>query len=164
MAPRGEQEARGLGLYFETAAHQLAECEHVLVCERVPHEQSLSAPRDEPGGKELLQMLAEIPLCHPGCLDQFGHRPLAMLQLMENGESRRLREGSEAPSDARQELRSRLAARGRALRAHAFLICVGRTFTTTRKRVPITSAGTIAGSPSVLCTVILPKSNSATIG
>lgn len=136
----------------------------MLVRQRVEHEQPLTTARNESRRKQLLQMFAEIALRHPGGLHQLGHGSLAILHLVKDREARRLGEGPEAARHVGEQLRGDVATWGRALGAHAFLICVGRTFTTTRKSVPITSAGTIAGNPSVLWTVIFPKSISAMIG
>src|SRR5690606_10976308 len=147
--------ALGGHVLVEPVAHQRAELQHALVGEGVLHEQAVAAARDEAGGVELLQVLAEVALRQPGELHELAHRALAVLQRVEDGEPRRFRERAEARRHTLEQRRRGLPRDG-APWTHARFTCVGSNFTTTRKSTPITSAGTIAGTCSRSCTVMRP--------
>src|SRR5262245_15741569 len=70
-------------LRLDPPAHRVTQPEHILIRERVVRERSFLAPRDEPRGRELLEMLGDIRLAESRAHGKLRDATLAVAQFRE---------------------------------------------------------------------------------
>jgi hypothetical protein len=86
----------------DSAAHDVAEVENVLVGEPVVDEEAIFAPLDKADGVEQLQVFRQIRLVQPRGFHQLANRQLTSAEGIEDTQPRRFAERPEPLGDDRE--------------------------------------------------------------